>query len=118
MIILYDIVEHKTDIKGFWKEENILFKDNIILKESYADYKFLREKRKLFIEKNQIAVFYKEGDFAFIESKEGKIEKLTNVKRFYFEKLRPSQFKALLKKYNGFTVYKRKNYFMIEIWES
>jgi hypothetical protein len=70
----------------------------------------------LFEDKKQQAIFYKIGDIAFIQDKLGNVEVLKNVKRFYFYHIRPSIFKALLKEYNGFTVYKRETYFLVETW--
>ena len=118
MIILYDIVKHKTDIRGYWKEGNKLFCDNIqiLAIQKSEELRFNYAVKVLFEEKKQEAIFYTIGDIAFIQDKLGNVEVLKNVKRFYFYHIRPSIFKALLKEYNGFTVYKRKNLFVIEVW--
>jgi hypothetical protein len=120
MIILYDIVNHKTDIRGFWQEGKTLFKDNIqilaIQKSECLRFNFAVQ--VLFEDKKQNAIFYKIADNAFIQDKLGNVEILKTCERFYFEKLKPSTFKKLLKENGGFTVYKRKTYFMIELWKT
>lgn len=118
MIILYDIVKHKTNVRGYWKEGKTLFKDNIqILAIQKAEQlRFNYAVKVLFEDKKQEAIFYKIGDIAFIQDKLGNVEILKTCQRFYFEKLKPSIFKRLLKENNGFTVYNRKTYFMIETW--
>lgn len=117
-MILFDIVKEKTDIRGYWKQGKTLFKDNIVLLDFENPLIIESIKEKLFTFKNQLAIFFKEGDKAYIESNIGNVQELAKVTRLYFEKITPSLFKKLLKEYNGFTVYKRKSYYMLEIWEA
>jgi len=120
MINLYDVVKHKTDIIGFWKEGKVIYKDYIqileIEKENQLRFNYAIQ--TLFKEKNQLAIFYKIGNFAFIQDRLGNVEILKNVKRLYYTKLKPTIFKKLLKEYNGFTLHKRENIFMFEIWQA
>jgi hypothetical protein len=118
MIILYDIVKHKTDIRGYWKEGNKLFCDNIqiLAIQKSEELRFNYAVKVLFEDKKQQEIFYKIGNIAFIQDKLGNVEVLKTCQRFYFKNLKPSTFKKLLKENGGFTVYKRKNLFMIETW--
>ena len=117
MIKYFDIVKHKTNIKGFWQNsEGKLYIDNIHIRQSKALNRKI--KHYLFTEKNQEALFYLDNGKAFILSKEGKGEALkTNIK-LCLKHIKPSFFKALLRDYKGFTVYKRRKSFVFDIWQA
>jgi hypothetical protein len=120
MILLYDIVKHKTNVRGYWKDGKKLYKDNIqILKiEKNNQLQFNYAVKVLFNEKAQECIFYKMGNFAFIQDNQGNTEVLKKVMRFYYYELKPSIIKNLLKKYNGLTVFKRDKIYMIETWSA
>jgi hypothetical protein len=123
MIKLFGIVNYKTHIKGYWIDNTgKLYRDNIVIQCYYKDdniasgyTKFLLDKRHLF--KTQLAVFYINGNTAIIEDTRGKRTSLHHKTILRYKHLRPSIFKALLKQYNGFAVYKNKGYYLIEIWQ-
>jgi len=112
---IFDIVKHKTDIKGFWKDDKgKLYKDNIsllYLNNNIEDVKF-----DLF-NRGVLSVFYKDNLCAIIEDAQGKRTYLYNQKLLRFKHISAGLFKALLKDYKSFTVYKNKGYYLIEIWQ-
>lgn len=116
MIKLYDISKEKTDTIGFWQDKNKLYKDyiKIITVRDLCTFEYWRE--ILFNYKEQLAIFYLKNDEAYILDKKGNEEKLNKNIRITLNKLNPSYFKKLLKEYNGFTVFKKEGYYIIDIW--
>ena len=117
MKTLYIPVKEKSNIRGLWKDKNKVYFDNLITREYFSEkYAFLMAKRKLFIEKNQEAIFYTEKNQAFIEDKNGKIETLSNRIIIQINKIKPSFIKLLLNNFNGLTIFKIDNHYKIELW--
>ncbi len=122
MINLYYIAETKTKIRGYWKSEKKLYRDFIDI------YKFgPREvnlynhfKNILFTQKNQLAIFYVNTilKVAHIIDRAEAVTVLKTKTEIRRAHIKPSFFKTLLKKYNGFTVYKKKDFYLFEIWEA
>ena len=113
---LFNTVKHKTDIRGYWLSDNgKLYKDNITL--IYPDNESLEDVKLDIFNQGELAIFYKIGDTAIIEDTQGKRIYLQHKTLLRYEHLRPSIFKALLKDYKGFTVYKYSGYYLIEIWQ-
>ncbi len=56
---IFNVVKHNTDIKGYWKEGNKTFIDNIQLI-SCNGQDFIDVKNSLF-DSGELAIFYKEG---------------------------------------------------------
>jgi hypothetical protein len=113
---LFNTVKHKTNIRGYWLADNgKLYKDNISLlhlnNDNIEDVKF-----DLF-NRGELSIFYKDNLCAIIEDVQGKRTHLYNKTILKYKYIRPSLFKALLKDYKGFTVYKHKGYYLIEIWQ-
>ena len=111
---LYTITKEKSNIKGFWQDDNKkVYIDNIKI----IDYS---EKAKLELFKSgELSVLYSEDNTAYIESKNGHIDVLRVKNIIHYKSINVSLIKELLSIYNGFTVYKNKTFndFTIEIWE-
>ena len=117
MYILYKVVKHKTDIRGYWIDsQGKLYKDNITLKE-YHNKIVLDSDIKLFL-RSQKAIFYKEGQRAYIIDKAGFIEVLSHRIILKRTRLYISEIKRLLLEYKGLTIFKRSGSFDIEVWEA
>lgn len=117
MIKLYDIVNYKTNIRGYWLDKNKVYKDNIRISNIKTNIRFKTEKHFLFDYKKQLAVFYIKFDRAYIENKEGDITILKNLIEYRLNKLSKDKIKELLYKYNGLTIIKEKNCYVIQIWQ-
>jgi hypothetical protein len=114
--ILFNTVKHKTGIRGFWLSDNgKLYKDNISL--LYLNNDNIEDVKLDLFNRGELSVFYKIGDNAIIEDSQGTRQYLNTKTLLKHKYIKPSLFKALLKKYKGFTVYKNKGYYLIEIWQ-
>lgn len=115
---LFNIVQHETDIQGYWQDNGKLFIDNIETKKYFAIdtlYFNIEIKRLL---KTEICVFYKNVYNEGIIQYKDKIVTLKNRKEILYN-YNPSEteIKKLLKKYSGLTVYKIDNgNYLIEIY--
>ena len=116
MIKLYRVMEEKTSIKGYWKEKNKVYIDNIQIKECYTKYSFLINKRKLF-HSGEKAVFYIRNNHAIIEDRQGNKTILKHCIKWNEKRITKSYLKELLKNHNGITIYKNKNDYTIELWK-
>jgi hypothetical protein len=117
MIKLYNILNksNRTDIKGFWIDNNKIYIDRIAIIK--CNHTFDIYKNKLFNELNQLAIFYIKGNKAYIEDKQGNITVLANHIKLYRKYLKLAEIKALLKEYNGLTIFKKNNNYLIDIWK-
>jgi len=114
---LFNIVKHKTDIRGFWLSDNgKLYKDNISL--LYLNNDNIEDVKFDLFNRGELSIFYKDNLCAIIEDRQGKRTYLYKKTILRYEYIRPSLFKALLKDYKGFTVYKDNGYYYIEIWQA
>jgi len=121
--VLFCIVQNKTAIEGFWKnEEGKVFIDNIEAKKFFAiEEESFRINKKLLFAIGEEAVFWKDvfGN-AVIENKEGKKEVLKN-RIAWIENKKPSKsfVEVLLKSFDGFTVYQlEEKVFLIETYKA
>lgn len=117
MIKLYDIVNYKTNIKGFWIDKGKIYTDNIRIKKLKYGYNILESKRILFNVKKQLAIFYIDKNKAYIENKQRDKTILKHCIRYKEKHLKKAYIKALLIQHKGLTIYKHKKYYIIEIWK-
>ena len=114
--IIHDVIKDKTGIRGYWKDNTgKLYKDNILLR--YVDNARLEDVKLELFNKGEKGIFYKVMNTAIIEDTQGNRQYLNTKTLLKYKHIKPSLFKALLKKYTGFTVYKNKGYYLIEIWQ-
>jgi hypothetical protein len=121
MIELYNIVNHKTNVKGYWKDNNKIYKDYIEVKKynSIGNH-FLKLKNELFKDKKQIAIFY--IDYNLSINGIAKIEnnsRITYIKNNAIEvkvKLSCKYIQSLINKYGGLTIFKNKDNYIISVW--
>jgi len=117
MYTLFNIVKHKTNIRGYWlSDTGKLYKDNISL--LYLNNDNIEDVKFDLFNRWELSIFYKDNYCAIIEDAQGKRTYLYNQKLLRFKKISTGLFKALLKAYKGFTVYKYKGYYSIEIWQA
>jgi len=121
MIKLFDVVKYKTNVKGYWlNNEGKLFIDNIDIK-NYIEcrqYKnFIAYKKYMFKIKKQLAVFYIKGNKAYIENRQGNIDILSHCISWKEKHITKKYIKALLFQHKGLTIYKNENDYTIEIWK-
>lgn len=128
MIYLYTVSKHKTNVKGFWKDDKgKIYVDNIYFLPFSDDIKglgmyplraFNEEKQKLF-NASEKTIFYNSHDKAFIENKEGNVDILRHKITWHEKSLKASYIKALLENHNGLTIYKDDDGgFIIELWKA
>jgi hypothetical protein len=116
---LFIPVKHKTNIKGIWQGDNgKVYFDNIQVKSIpilYRDYLSLL-KRELF-NNGELCIFYKNiYNEGIIEDERGDKTILKNQRIFKVNKLSISLIKDILGKYNGLTIYKNDNDYIIEVY--
>ena len=117
---LFYPVKHKTDIKGFWKnEKGKVHIDNIKIKNFpaiHTDY-FKSAIQYLFF-KGEKSIFYKNWyNAGVLEDCTGN-KIILNYRIAWIEKrLRASLIKELLKQHNGLTIYKLDKCYLIEIYK-
>jgi len=118
---IFNVVEHKTDIKGYWLDKGKLYIDNIELLKFPIIYNdaFLNKIHLMFRE-GQEAVFYKDFyNIGNVRYKNGTWEVL-KTRHEFIKDTKPSQeyIKKLLKINNGLTIYKIDNgKYLIEIYK-
>lgn len=119
-LIVYDIVEHETNTKGFWLNNGKVYVDNI--KEAHFPFKecngFKNLVNELFITKKQEAIFYIQGNKAYIEHKNGKIDVLSQRIQ-WIDKFEPSKdyIRTILELHKGLTIDKDGDYYILTIWK-
>jgi hypothetical protein len=114
---LFNIVKHKTNIRGYWlSDTGKLYKDNISL--LYLNNDNIEDVKFDLFNRGELSIFYKDNYCAIIEDSQGKRTELYNQKLLKFKHISAGLFKALLKDYKGFTVYKDNGYYYIEIWQA
>ena len=116
MYKLYNVVKHKTNIKGFWQDKGKVYIDNINISTCYADYVFVRKARKLF-NSGELAIFYIKDGKAYIEDNKGNLTVLKHCIRYKKKYISKDYIKALLKQYEGLTIYREGDQYIIEIWK-
>ena len=118
MYKLYDIVKHKTSIKGFWLNKGKVYIDNINIIFCNGNYSFNGYKHILFEQKQQEAIFYIKNNQAYIENKQGNLTILKHRICYREPSLKCSYIKELLKQHGGLTIYRKANHYIIEIWRA
>ena len=117
MYNLYDVTKEKTNVLGFWKDENgKIFRDRIIIFKNLSGENLYKMKKILFSQ-GEKAVFYCDFQTAIIENANGQKQYLRHCITWQEKKLRPSLIKELVLQHNGVTVYKNENSFTFEIWK-
>lgn len=113
--VIFNIVNYDTNIKGYWKDNTGKISiDNIELFRPKSAWEFENKIDTLFL-KGEKAVFVIGKDNAFVLLANGNIETLKE--RILFEgiyDLTNEYIEKLLKKYNGFTYYKKEG--IVETW--
>lgn len=122
MIKLFDVVQHKTNVKGFWIDKGKVYIDNVSIKtfnnkDSIELYSFNLHKQLLFKVKKQLAVFYIKGNKACIEDRQGNIDILSHCIRYKEKHISKAYIKALLLQHGGLTIYRHEGYYTIDIWK-
>ena len=116
--IIYEVSKQKTSIKGFWKDtKGKVYIDNIKLFEPKNICEF-ESKLYLLFNSGELAIFVKSKQKAFIINKDDTIIELSKNIQFKREKLSFNEIKDLLNLYNGITVIKEDNHFIIDIWQA
>ena len=111
---LYSVSKRKTDIVGYWKQDNKVYLDYIKI-DKHTKQTLRKAKKELF---QQLAVFYRVGNKAIIENQKGEKQTLEKRLEFKYKKSYSNvkQIKAIINKYNGCTVYHKKGYIIIEVF--
>ena len=118
MIKLFDVVNYKTNVKGYWLDNGKIYIDNVNIIDIYSLNNFKAYKQKLFKGNHQLAVFYIKGNKAYIENRQGNITILKHCIRYKEKHISKAYFKALLLQHKGLTIYKNDNNYTIEIWKN
>jgi len=112
----------KSDIKGFWQDKNKIYIDNIFLKDC-QDLKELNSGIKDLFNKNELSVFYTKNKKGYILDNQSKKIRLNDKLVYNLARLRISRIKQLIKKYNGLTIYRKRDlennlFYTIEIFHN
>ena len=118
---IFKVVEHETDIRGYWLDKSKLYIDNIeLLQYSIIDNMFFINRIHLMFSQGEQAVFYKDFyNIGNVRYKSGKWKILKNRIEI-IENQNPSNnyIKLLLKNNSGLTIYKIDNgQYLIEIYK-
>lgn len=114
---LYVIQKKKSDVIGFWKDENgKVYKDYIKIKSFSSYVKFQRGIAKLF-QQGEKAIFYEKIGLGYIENANGKIEVLPYKIELKEKTLKSAYIKELILQHNGLTIFREKNIYKIVIYK-
>jgi hypothetical protein len=117
MLKIYDIVKTKTNVKGYWKQGNKLYSDNIKFYYPLNKNDFDLKLDLLFDTEKQEAVFIEHGQQAFCHYKNGETKVYNHKITLYRKSLSFNEIKNLLDENGGLTVSKREDYFKLEYWK-
>ncbi len=114
---IYSVVKHQTRVKGYWRDCDKVFIDNIELIQC-ANNKVLKTIKKRLFDSGELAILYKEGNKGIIEDAKGNKTILFKRLEFKFKTgyQNIQQIKDIIQKYNGCTVYSKKGYIIIEVY--
>ena len=108
----------KLKVRGFWIDDKTgkVYKDNILPVKYKTRHRLTQGIKKL-LAQGQEAVFYTADKIGYCIDKNG--QKTVYNKRLLLKRSRLSsqEFKQLLKHYGGFTVYKIKSEYKIEVYK-
>lgn len=117
MVNLYKVVKEKTGVIGYWQDKaGKVYQDNIKIIPIHSIGQFEYEKDLLF-KSGELAIFYIVNGQAYIENCSGEITILKNRIAWKEKEISKSLIDTLLSQHEGFTVYKGKECFIIEIWK-
>ena len=106
--------DKKTAIRGYWIDDKRIYADNLLaiyrptITKKQLDYICRHYKQK--------AIFYSVGATGYIYNENGTIDKLSHFKGYYFDHVKPSIVKSLIKKYGGLTIYRVKNGYNVKVY--
>jgi len=113
-IEVYTPCSFETNIKGYWLDnDGKLYIDNILI-QKVNELQYQTIKKNLY-NKGEKAIFYIQNEKAYIENLKG-IETLTKKQTFKTCMLTDTVIKMLCKEYNGITVFKNNDDFIVETW--
>ena len=113
-IEVYTPCSFETNIKGYWLDnDDKLYIDNIII-QKVNELQYQTIKKNLY-NKGEKTIFYIQNEKAYIENLKG-IETLTKKQSFKTCMLTDTVIKMLCKEYNGITVFKSNDDFIVETW--
>lgn len=116
MYNLYTVSNKKSNIVGFWQDDNKIYRDNIVIK-SFSSYrKFQISIARLFFQ-GERAVFYEKLNIGYLENQSGKIDKLPYKIELKENNLKCGYVKELLKNHNGITIFREKQGYKIVIYK-
>jgi len=115
-IDLYKIVKHDTNIKGYWIDtQGKVFVDNIEVYRCIGYGAIFNAKKELFNQGEQ-AIFYIEGNKAYIEDKQGNIQVLKDKHTLNIKELKQDSIELLCRHFGGCTVFKNKDCYTLISW--
>ena len=106
--------DKKSDIKGYWQGDIRIYADNLL-----AIYRPIITKKQLSylcLHYKQKAIFYSQGAIGYIYNENGTIDTLSHFKGYYFDHVKPSIVKSLIKEYGGLTIYRVKNGYNVKVY--
>ena len=119
MYILYEVVKHKTDIRGYWLDnKGKLYEDNIYLKGYYSKGELLKDIKDIFKSSQEKAVFYRDSKQGHIINRNGKIDILSHRIIKTFKLLPLKDIRDLIVRYNGLTIFKGQGSYTVEVWRA
>lgn len=114
-IVYYQVVKENSDVKGYWLNDNKLYRDNVrILHITPLE---LYKLKKSDFDKSELAVFYIQNNTAYIEYKNNNpltILKNRTIKKF--SRLKDHTIKKYCQKFGGCTIHKKENHYILEYW--
>lgn len=114
---LYTVTKEKSPVKGYWLDNGKLYQDNIIIKD-YRKTEALKDGIKKLFNKGEKAVFFCIMGRGFCQSKNGAITQYLYKMRLHRKKLHIKEFKMLLQRFGGLTVYKLHDRYIIEVYHN
>lgn len=113
--IFYTNNKIKSNKIGLWHNQNKLYHDNLIIRKiNHGNLNYAI--KSIFNNTSEICIFYKIGNCGHIINRQNEITILKNRLLLKRNKINKHEIKDLIKKFNGITIYKKSNYFLIEIF--
>ena len=115
---LFTVCNKKTNVKGFWIDNDKIYRDNLIIKDyTLINSDQFRSAKRTMFNNGELAVFFinPKGQ-GIIEALNGEKTILYHNKVYNVARLKASFIKVLLKKYGGLTVYRGDDSYRIEVY--
>jgi len=114
---LFKVVQGQTDIKGYWKDADKVYIDNVVLVPCKSK-EILQDRITELFSGGELAVFYTDGQKGYIKDNKGNIEILKKRQIFRHKKgyENVKRIKDIVKKYGGCTVYNKTGFILIEVY--